>query len=111
MIYSISGSRDFTNYEFICEILDSYINISHINVGDCKGVDKLVENYCIEKNISYTVFKADWSLGLKAGPLRNKLLITDTEKLIAFLADNSKGTKSAINIAKSLNIKVDVYKI
>lgn len=110
---SISGSRYYNNYEYIKNVLTTYnLNNKIINIGDAKGVDALVVKYCKENNIKYNIFYANWNkYGLKAGPIRNEELIKNTELLIAFPEKTSKGTISAINIAKKFNIKVDIYNI
>lgn len=113
MIASFSGSRDFTNYEYVSNVIKHYLPyITKIHVGDAKGVDSLVVRFCSENNINYQIFKADWNkYGKGAGPIRNRELINGTSILIAFPSNNSKGTISAINIANELNINVHIYNI
>lgn len=117
MIVSVSGSRDYTDYAYISTTLSQIVAllitqgtpITKIHVGDCRGVDSLVVRYCSEHDIPVQVFPANWSLGPKAGPIRNKQLITGTNMLVAFPKNNSKGTQSAINIATALHIPVQTF--
>uniref|UniRef100_A0A6C0BCN4 Uncharacterized protein n=1 Tax=viral metagenome TaxID=1070528 RepID=A0A6C0BCN4_9ZZZZ len=117
MIISISGSRNYDNYDFIKYALDHY-KIEKINVGDAKGVDSLVVRYCQEKEIPYEIFNVNWnpvdqitgvgSYDKAAGLKRNYEIIKGTELLIAFPSRYSNGTKHAINIA-SKNFGIPVH--
>jgi len=110
LIISVSGYRDFYDYEYVCSVLSQY-KITEIHVGDCRGTDDLVRRYAEEHNIKCNVFYADWSKGVAAGAIRNRELIKNTNLLVAFLSDKSKGTKSAIQIAQKLKIPVKIYEI
>lgn len=113
MLVSVSGSRNYNNYDKIKSTLDYYrANITHVNVGDARGVDSLVVRYCIENSISYTVFVADWNkYGKAAGPIRNQDIIKGTFLLIAFPTVDSKGTIHAINYANKIGINVHTYNV
>lgn len=112
MFVSISGSRYFEDYEYFSSILDVY-DITSVSVGDCKtGVDKMTLKFCEERQIPVSVKIANWTeYGRAAGPIRNKEVVDNTELLIAFAGKNSKGTKSAIDIAKRLKIPVERYDV
>ena len=115
MIIAISGCRNYNNYNTIKEYLDNNIkNIDNliIHVGDAKGVDKLVIQYCKNNNIEYKIFYANWNkYGKPAGPIRNIEMIKNSQKLIAFPSEESKGTISSINIAKNLEIEYLIFNI
>jgi hypothetical protein len=112
---SISGSRKCSDrdIDYIKNILNYYQPIiSNIHIGCCPtGVDKLVRDYCDFYKIPYQVFIADWSQGLKAGPLRNTKVIEGTLLLIAFPSPKSKGTINTIKQAENAGIKVFKYEI
>lgn len=113
----VSGSRDFNNYEIIeNKILDiirklnSNDNIEIIS-GGCRGVDKCAEMFAYRNGFRFTEFPADWSLGKRAGYLRNKQMAEYASELngtlIAFWNMKSKGTKMMIDLARRYGL--DVY--
>ena len=108
---SCSGYRNFNNYEITTSILSRY-NLKMVHVGDCRGADACVIQYCRNNNIPCTVFRANWDKYSKAaGSRRNEELITNTQLLIAFLSPDSRGTKNAISIAERKNIPIHTYNI
>ena len=120
MLVSISGSRDYHNYETIKAILNNY-TITKVQVGDAKGVDSLAIRYCNEKGIPYEVFEAKWKkidnngneyIDRRAGLDRNIDIIRGTQMLIAFPSRQSKGTFHAMTTAnKQFGILVHYYYI
>jgi len=119
---AISGSRSCNN-ESIDKIIDTLNKINNymmennkiikIHVGDCKtGVDNIVYKWCKNNNILHQIFIADWkSLGKYAGPVRNKEMIINVNFLFAFPSPQSKGTISAINIAREKGVKMEIIEI
>jgi hypothetical protein len=95
--------------------------------GMCHGVDFLAYEYVKENhNIPIYECPADWynvnvyprlikrnSLGVKynvlAGYIRNQKMAEYADALIAFIKDESRGTKDMINRMKKLNKLVSVY--
>lgn len=115
-IIGFSGSRNYIDYNKVKSVIEILINKYNdiiIHVGDCKtGLDKIVKNICIDKNIKYKIFYANWNLyGKRAGPLRNKKVIENCIELHAFKCSDSLnlGTNSAIRIAESNNITTYIY--
>jgi hypothetical protein len=124
----IAGSRHFDNYELLKDKCDLYLSsiTEPIEVvsGRCNtgvhtfttdgnikvfGADGLGEKYAKEKGYSVAPFPADWkSYGNYAGPIRNKLMAQYAAGnfLIAFVANDSKGTVGMIALAKEQNLKV-----
>ena len=73
----VSGSRNFTDYNYLMNKLDhlieahSYQNIE-IVTGDAKGVDTLAVQYASERGYELRIYPADWErYGRGAGPHRN----------------------------------------
>ena len=107
MIVVISGSRFSEDYYSLNYIL-SQLPITHIIIGDAKGIDRITEIYAVSNDIPYTIFKADWEKYKgKAGPIRNKEMLSIMPKpdmLIAFPGPNSIGTWDAVRQAERLSI-------
>lgn len=106
----IAGSRNFTDYGFLCKQVDWYIqdkDITAIISGGANGADSLGEKYSKEKNIPFELFAAEWDkYGKSAGYIRNQDMAENGDYLIVFWDGISKGTKNMIDIAqKSDTIK------
>ena len=102
MKLAIIGSRAFNNLDRFHEtLLPLKEKIELIVSGGAKGADSIAENYAKENKIPVIIHYPDWKqYGKKAGIIRNKLIIVDSDAVIAFWDGESKGTKNSIDIAK-----------
>lgn len=114
MKLGVVGSRTFNDYDLLKRYLDLIHNrekISFIVSGGAKGADKLSERWALENNVETIIFIPDWEKYKKAaGFIRNKDIITESDKVIAFWDNISKGTLSSINLSKEQNKKIIVVK-
>jgi predicted Rossmann fold nucleotide-binding protein DprA/Smf involved in DNA uptake len=99
MKFGVIGSRSFEDYDLLKNELTKH-DITCIISGGAKGADSLAEQYAFEHNIPTTIHKPDWSIGRHAGFLRNKTIVEESDRIIAFWDGTSKGTLSSINYAK-----------
>lgn len=107
----IAGSRDFNDYTLVkstINIISAKVDNIEIVSGGARGADSLGEKYAYEHCLNLKIFPADWSLGKKAGYLRNKQMAEYADALIAFWDGQSKGTKHMIDLAKQMNLKIKV---
>jgi hypothetical protein len=112
MKLAIVGSRSFNNYNLLKDTINKYDNIKLIINNSAIGADKLAEQYAKEYNIETKIYLPDWNkYGKKAGPIRNELIIKDCDIVIAFWDGESRGTLNSINIAKTLNKKLELIKL
>lgn len=113
----IAGSRGFSDYDYLVEFCDHMLsNVKNdyditIISGTARGADTLGERYAKDKGYSVARFPADWSLGKKAGYVRNKVMAESAKTYdkcgcLIFRVNNSKGSAHMYNIAKNLNIPV-----
>lgn len=113
----ICGGRHFENYQMLKSTVDKYLvdnGILHEDVeivsGHCQGADMLGEKYAEECGCTLRVYSADWiKYGRAAGPIRNKQMVdylTTTENglVVAFVSDNTRGTRNTIAQAQKSNI-------
>lgn len=108
---AVIGSRTFNNLDMLTEELSKY-EITEIISGGAKGADSLAETYATKNNIPTTIFKADWKkYGRAAGPIRNKDIVENSERIIAFWDYESKGTKNSIDLAIKLNKDVIIVDV
>lgn len=112
----IAGSRSFKDLTLMTEKMDSLLsNIPssleiEIVSGTAQGADKTGEMYAIGKNYTIKKFPADWSLGKKAGYLRNKQMAEYADACVVFWDGESPGTKMMIDLAKEYKLKLRVIK-
>lgn len=117
----IAGSRNFTDYSYFKkQIIPVFkdlhnqwnMNKNEIEIvsGHARGADALGEQFADEYKIKCKTFPAKWDeYGNNAGPIRNQEMIDyiSEEKnpiLIAFLAEDSIGTKNIISLAEEKDI-------
>ena len=104
---AIVGTRTFNDYKLLKKKVDEINKKTKINLiisGGAKGADKLAEQYAKENKIPTKIFIPNWKKHNRAaGPIRNKLIIESSDKVIAFWDQISKGTLSSINLAKQMN--------
>lgn len=103
---AVVGSRGFSDYRFLCEQL-SVIPIAKIVSGGARGADSLAEKYALDNGIDVEVLKPDWArYGKAAGMIRNKLIVEQSEVVVAFWDGQSRGTKDSIDYAQKTGKKV-----
>lgn len=102
MKLAVSGSRSITDRELVYKQLDIYRkHISLLILGDApRGVDVIALDWAIENEVLYIQFDADWdSHPNYAGNLRNGVMISECDHLLAIWDGESTGTKDAIDKA------------
>lgn len=112
----IAGSRYFNDYALFSSLVDK--NLSRIRCkysliilsGHCSGTDLMAERYAKENGFELEVYPADWSLGRKAGQLRNKAMVDAADFAIAF-PGGGRGTQSLIAFAQKKGISVRIHPI
>ena len=113
MKIAIIGSRNFTNYKLLQEILEQYKpKITLVVSGAAKGADLLGEKWALENNIQTLIFPADWNqYGKRAGFIRNEDIIKNCDCCVAFWDGESKGTKHSLSLCKKYNKPVKIVQI
>jgi hypothetical protein len=106
---AVVGSRGFSNYEFLKEILQWY-DIRQIISGGAKGADQLAAQFASEHDIPLKEFLPDWNrYGRSAGYRRNEQIVEACDEVVAFWDGQSRGTKHTINIAEEKSKPVAIY--
>jgi len=133
---AIVGSRNFHHPMLIDEIIFTVFHkfqiegncLTFISGGASKldkdgheiSVDKYAEDYIDSLNETYKniykqtilkkIFYPDWDkYGKSAGFRRNKLIIDEADKILAFWDGKSKGTKHSIDLAIEAGKPIDIY--
>jgi predicted subunit of tRNA(5-methylaminomethyl-2-thiouridylate) methyltransferase len=104
-----SGNGDWTVMACELQKLPPDTIVIH---GDCRGADKMAGHIAKRLGFAVEVYPADWSLGKKAGPIRNAQMLKDgkPDKVVAFHHDitKSRGTANMVKQAKAAGVTVEV---
>lgn len=108
----VCGSRHYSNYKKITEVLSNYIYHIPVTIihGGCKGADTICGTVAKEFGFDVKEYPADWNAhGRAAGPLRNKLMLYDNpdiEHAIVFHEniEQSKGSADMLKRVKAAGI-------
>lgn len=112
----IAGGRDFCDYPLLKTASDLFLSELKITIpivivsGMAKGADMLGERYAAEYGLEVAEFPADWSIGRKAGPIRNQQMADFADACICFWNGQSRGTQNMIGLAKAKGIPVKIIR-
>lgn len=112
MAIGIVGSREFVDYPLMRQsILRHYPEPKrHVRVivsGGAKGADTLGERFAMEFKIPTIIHYPDWNrYKERAGFIRNKSIVDDSDVIFAFWDGTSSGTLSTITLARKQMIPV-----
>ena len=105
----VTGSRDWRNGDAVVAALDAANPTVVVHGGCPTGADAFAEQWCWERGVVQEVYPADWNLGRKAGPLRNKQMVDDGADLVlAFVRDGSRGASGTVELARKAGIPVQL---
>lgn len=109
----IAGGRNVTDLQLVFDAVDeSGFEITEVVSGCARGADSLGEDYAKMSNIPVKKFPADWDAhGRSAGFIRNGLMSSYGDALIALWDGESRGTKNMIHQAKRKGLKVYIHRI
>lgn len=105
----IAGSRTIHDYAVIEQAIDeSGFDMSTVLCGMCKGVDLMGKRWAEESATPVEEYPAEWDqYGLRAGPIRNGLMVAAADVLIAIWDGRSRGTVDVIK--QALDYPIPVY--
>lgn len=104
----VCGSRHGAAGTYVADVL-SFLHegspIGTIVTGNAAGVDAQAIAWAVATGVPNEGHPADWSLGKKAGPLRNaRMAALGADLLVAF--DGGKGTRNMVSQASQKKIPV-----
>jgi hypothetical protein len=108
----VAGSRDITDYGFVCKAIEeSCFDVTEVVCGGARGVDYLGEQWAKANGVPVIYFMAEWDKnGKSAGYIRNNEMGEYCDGLIAVWDGKSRGTRHMIDIAQRLGREVFVRK-
>lgn len=109
----IAGSRSITDYKAVKSAIESCGWKPSVVLSGCaNGVDILGEKWAKENGIPVESYPADWKLfGRSAGKVRNSVMATKAEALVAVWDGRSPGTEHMIEVAGTNGLTVFVYRV
>ena len=110
----VCGGRNYDNRERLYKALDSALQSSIVAGklfvlihGNAKGADSLSHEWARERQVSIEVYAADWdTYGRRAGPIRNRLMLTESSPHVIIAFEGGKGTAHMIEIGKKAGVPV-----
>jgi len=112
MKIAIVGSRSFTDYDYLVKKMNllDFLSVDCIISGGAKGADTLAEKYANDIGVLMAIYPANWKkYGKKAGFIRNKLIVDESDVVIAFWDGESTGTKDTIEYTTKMNKKLHIF--
>lgn len=104
---AIVGSRSLQteqDYRMLCKLIESTglaAKITTVVSGGADGVDTLAERWAEENNKELKLYLPNYAKYGKAAPIiRNKQIVSESEAVIAYMTEGSKGTANTIKEAK-----------
>lgn len=110
MNVAIVGSREYPRMDAVRRYVRSLDEHDIVISGGARGVDTVAERAARHLGIRVAVYPADWAIhGLRAGAVRNKVIVEQAGRVVAFWDGESPGTKITIDLARKKGIPVIVY--
>lgn len=107
----VCGDRNWSNYEFILKRIKE-LKPAVIIHGAATGADSLAGKAATELGISVEEYPADWSIGRRAGPIRNSRMLKEgnPDYVLAFhpKISESKGTRDMLHKAMRVGIPTEL---
>jgi hypothetical protein len=108
---AVVGSRNFADRAVLDRVLDGYRE-AHPDLiiisGAAKGADTLAADYAGRYALPLVEYAQAGDIrAITAGPLRGRQIVDDAEEMVAFW-EESRGTKSSIELARKKGIPVRV---
>ena len=104
---AVVGSRDFTDYDRLSRAIASFPDVKVVISGGAKGADALAERAAEDLGLECEVFRADWKrYGRGAGPMRNTMIVENSDAILAFLLPGSRGTLDTLKKATKRGLRL-----
>ena len=114
----ICGGRDYDNRTYFFHFMDRVLETIRgtgetpkrdmvIIHGAARGADSLADDYGRERGLRVIRYPADWNTHKKAaGPIRNRLMLTDGKPHVIVAFEGGRGTANMIQQGKKAGVPV-----
>ncbi len=111
---AIVGSRNYPNKQLVMDFINKLPQDTILISGGAKGVDSWAEDEFKKRGMRTEIYHADWYpfgiLDRGAGFRRNYIIVQNSDEIVAFLFNNSRGTSHTIKIAREAGKPVTIYR-
>jgi hypothetical protein len=111
----VCGSREYDNWTRVKFELDSLLKKPTVIIhGAAPGVDTMAGIWARNNDVTEESYPADWEThGKAAGPIRNQKMLDEGKPnyVIAFVTENSKGTRDMIKKAEKAGVPVIIHDV
>lgn len=107
-----TGDRNWNNEEIVRSALATIGPGTTIMQGMCRGADLQVRKVAVELGIPVEDYPADWSVGKRAGPMRNQEMVNKCPVLVMAFHNNiynSRGTLDCVKRGLKAGIRVFLF--
>lgn len=99
---AVVGSRDYPNLRKVYDYIECLLPGTTVISGGARGVDSAAAQWAFARGLPIIEHKADWEThGKGAGFLRNQLIVSDCDWVVAFWDGKSSGTADTIARARA----------
>lgn len=106
----VTGGRDYTDRAHLFLILDEAVkrlDMTELAHGNCpNGADNFADQWAIKHGFPCERFDADWSIGKRAGPMRNRRMLAQFKPDYVLRFPGGRGTADCHRQAEEMGIKV-----
>lgn len=105
----VCGGRNYTDYWTVHEVLNGFHKSRPVEClieGGALGADRFARRWAHDHGLHVETYEADWSLGLKGGPIRNRRMIVEGKPGHVIAFPGGKGTANMIDQAERAGIPI-----
>ena len=115
----VCGGRDYDNRERLFRVLDQALQAATLSGktfilvhGGARGADTLADVWATDRKITdeggvVRVYAANWERDRKAaGPIRNKLMLTESKPHVIIACSGGNGTAHMMKIGRAAGVPV-----
>jgi hypothetical protein len=109
MRIAIVGSREYPKLDLVRSYVRSLEPGTVVISGGAKGVDSEAEKQARDFGLEVVVYPADWNrYGKTAGFVRNRTIVEDADRVVAFWDGDSRGTINTISLAVKMGKSLEI---
>lgn len=109
MHIAIIGSRNYSKPDLVRAYVAQLPQDTTVVSGGAPGPDSEAEQAAKKRGLPTRIFRADWQrYGKSAGPRRNRQIVSNADRLVAFWDGHSRGTAHSISEAKRQGKPVEI---
>ena len=106
MRIAIVGSRGYQPLSHVRKVVARLPSGAVVVSGHALGVDRCAAETARERGLEVVEYPADWKRhGRRAGFIRNRTIVQDSDRVIAFWDGSSAGTAHTIQIARLVIVR------